>query len=66
MNYIVSGMISMLQAGLATVSMSFSELQALCEEPELHEFEDYDEMLAMWVEAKAEFSSQSTRSRAGV
>lgn len=57
MNYIVSGMLSMLNSGVATPDMDFMEVQSACDEPDLHEFDDLDEMVAHWETAKSLFVS---------
>nr|WP_250807319.1 hypothetical protein [Neorhizobium tomejilense] len=60
MDYLVSGMISMLREGVANVGMSFFEVQDACDEPDLHEFDGItlDEMLAKWEAAKVAFSAE--------
>ncbi|MBY3433736.1 hypothetical protein HFN89_06185 [Rhizobium laguerreae] len=57
MDYIVSGMISMLRAGDAKSDMSVEDLQRICPEPELHEYEDIADLETAWEEAKAVFSA---------
>ena len=58
MSYILDGMVSMLEHGIATPEMDFPELQSVCDEPDLHEFDDLSEMVALWEAAKASFSSR--------
>lgn len=55
MRYIIDGMKLMLKAGTAKPDMDFSDVQDVCEEPDLHEFDDLAEMEWCWEEAKTEF-----------
>lgn len=57
MDYIVFGMISMLRSGDAKPDMTIEDLQSVCPEPELHEYEDIAELETRWEEAKAAFAA---------
>ncbi|MBY3158407.1 hypothetical protein HFO56_39600 [Rhizobium laguerreae] len=47
----------MLRAGDAKSHMSVEDLQRICPEPELHEYDDIADLEAAWEEAKAAFSA---------
>ncbi len=53
--FIIDGMKSMLRDGCINLDMSFREIQAKCDEPDLHEFDDLGVMLQNWEQAKTEF-----------
>jgi hypothetical protein len=58
MDYIVEGMISMLRSGDAKPDMTIHDLQAVCSEPELHEYEDFAELQARWEAARTAFRNE--------
>lgn len=45
----------MLRSGDASLDMDFFDLQRVCKEPALHEFDDLGEMLGFWELAKMEY-----------
>lgn len=59
MNYIVSGMVSMLRHGDANPGMTLEDLLLVCDEPDLREYDGEDELEVHWQRAKAEFASGS-------
>jgi hypothetical protein len=54
-------MLSMLRAGVANPSMSFDDIQKVCDEPDIHEFEDteLDAMQTRWDKAREIFLAES-------
>lgn len=57
MDYIVSGMVSMLRHGDATSDMTVGDLLRVCDEPDLHEYDGDEDLEVLWDRAKAEFAS---------
>jgi hypothetical protein len=57
MDYIVSGMVSMLRHGHATQGMTIDDLLSVCDEPDLHEYDGDEQLETLWERAKAEFAA---------
>jgi len=50
-------MVRMLIDGKATLEMSFTEIESVCEEPDLRECEDFSEILLCWEQAKIRYKN---------
>ncbi|MDW9481265.1 hypothetical protein GOB57_21710 [Sinorhizobium meliloti] len=57
MDYIVSGMVSMLRSGDAKPDMTLEDLLRVTEEPDLAEYDGDEDIEALWERAKAQFAS---------